>query len=203
MTTSPLLARRDIPLKERVQKAIAIVIVFAAIEACVWSLTGASLESDRNLLLAIGLVASIGIGLATFFLLKKHESAISKEDMLLLRARIDDDRQGRSWFSRIGFNTRRFLAGIIILAGALIVLAGLGILAVQIYGYLRFGKWESWSFLHFASPYLSWLGNPQSWLGLHKIVKNLMDIMPLSLALLLSGWFVAGFGSGIKQRLVR
>lgn len=198
MTTSPLLARRDIALKERLQKALAAVAAAGAVVASIWFTTDASRATDRGLLFGIGLVALTGTGVAIFFLFKKQESAKSKEQMLLLRARIDDDREGRSWLSRIGFNTKRFLAGTIVLLGALIVLAGLGVLALQIYGYLRFGRWESYSLLEFVAPYLPWLRSPHSWLGLHKIVMNVFNILPVSLALLLPGLLVAGFGSAIK-----
>lgn len=198
MTTSPLLARRDIALKERLQKALAAVAAAGAVVASIWFTTDASRATDRGLLFGIGLVALTGTGVAIFFLFKKQESAKSKEQMLLLRARIDDDREGRSWLSRIGFNTKRFLAGTIVLLGALIVLAGLGVLALQIYGYLRFGRWESYALLEFVAPYLPWLRSPHSWLGLHKIVMNVFNILPVSLALLLPGLLVAGFGSAIK-----
>lgn len=198
MTTSPLLARRDIALKERLQKALAAVAAAGAVVASIWFTTDASRATDRGLLFGIGLVALTGTGVAIFFLFKKQESAKSKEQMLLLRARIDDDREDRSWLSRIGFNTKRFLAGTIVLLGALIVLAGLGVLALQIYGYLRFGRWESYALLEFVAPYLPWLRSPHSWLGLHKIVMNVFNILPVSLALLLPGLLVAGFGSAIK-----
>lgn len=69
------------------------------------------------------------------------------------------------------------------------VLSALGILGYQIYFYLRFGYWLSFSVV----TALGWLGtewalNPKQWLGLHEI----FDWVPLSVACfafgLISSW---------------
>ena len=57
MTTSPLLARREISLKERLQKALAAVVAAPAVVACIWFTTDASTAAERGLFLAIVLVA--------------------------------------------------------------------------------------------------------------------------------------------------
>lgn len=85
--------------------------------------------------------------------------------------------------------------------GVLIALAGFGVLCLQIFGYMKTGDWKSVSTLSVASLQFSWLKNPQSWFGLHDIVSNLLGILPLSLALVMLGWLVAGFGSALRQRV--
>ena len=203
MDTSPVLARRVISLKERLQKALAALLVTAAAVAGAWLYTGASLDSGLPYLVAFGLAASLGLSISTYFFFKKEEDAHTKEDSRFVRRRIEDDRQGRSWLTRMGYNTRRFLGGLIVLIGLLVALAGLGVLGLQIYGYLKIGEWKSVSLLSVAAPQLPWLNNPQSWLGLHAIVRDVLDIMPLSLALVLVGWLIAGSGSALRERIAK
>lgn len=203
METSPLLARRVIPRTERLQKALAVLLVTIVAVVAAWTLMGSSLEVKPAYLIALGIVAMSGLSLSAYFWFKKEEAASSKQEGRFVRRRIDDDRQGRGWTSRIGYNTRRFLGGLVVLAGALIVLAGLGVLGLQIFGYLKVGKWQSVSLLGIASPYFPWLINPQSWFGLHDIATDALGLMPLSLALVLIGWLVAGFGSALRDRAAR
>jgi hypothetical protein len=203
MDTSPVLARRVISLKERLQKALAALLVTATAVAGAWLYTGASLDSGLPYLVAFGLAASLGLSISTYFFFKKEEDAHTKEDSRFVRRRIEDDRKGRSWLTRMGYNTRRFLGGLIVLIGLLVALAGLGVLGLQIYGYLKIGEWKSVSLLSVAAPQLPWLNNPQSWLGLHAIVRNVLDIMPLSLALVLVGWLIAGSGSALRERIAK
>lgn len=200
METNPLLARRVIPRKERLQKALLTLVLTIAIAAGAWFVTGASLASGIPHLAALGAVAVTGTSLAGYFWFKKHETATTKEDKRSVRHRIDDDRQGRSWISRLGYNIRRFLAGIVVVAGVLIALIGLGVLAVQVFGYLKTGDWKSMSTLSVASPYFPWLYDPQSWFGLNAIVRDMLGLLPLSVALIILGWLVAGIGSALRQR---
>ncbi|MCP4299456.1 MAG: hypothetical protein GY783_02620 [Gammaproteobacteria bacterium] len=203
METSPLLARRVIPRKERLQKALVILLVTAVAVAGAWVFTDVSLNSDPLSLIAIGSVAVVGLSISAYFWFKKEEGASTKEDSRFVRRRIDDDRQGRGWISRLGYNAKRILSGIVVLAGGLFVLAGLGVLGLQVFGYLKVGEWRPVSLLGVASPYIPWLNNPQSWFGLHDIVRNALGIMPLSLALILVGWLIAGFGAALRERATR
>lgn len=203
METSPLLARRVIPWKERLQKSLVVLLLTATGVAAAWVFTGASLHSDPRYLLALGTIALLGVSLSTYFWFRKEEGGTSKEDSRSVRSRIDDDRQGRGWVSRLGYNSKRFLSGIVVLTGLMIALAGLGVLGLQVFGYLKTGGWKSVSTLSVLSPYFPWLDNPLSWFGLNDIVRNMLGLLPLSLALVVLGWLVAGFGSALRQRVSR
>lgn len=201
MDTNPLLARRAIPRKERLQKALVVLLLTVLAVASAWVFTDGSLDNDPVYLFAIGIVALLGACASAYFWFRKEETAHTKEDSRLAKRRIEDDREGRGWIGRVGYNTRRFLSGIIVFVGILFVVAGLGVLGLQIYGYLKIGEWGSVSLLAVASPYLPWLNNPQSWFGLHHIVRDVLGFMPLSLALILVGWLIAGFGSALRERI--
>jgi hypothetical protein len=203
METSPVLARRVIPLKERLEKALAALLVTAIAVAGAWLYTGVSLDSNPVYLGAFGLGALLGVSIAIYFFFKKEEGAHTKEHGRFVRRRIEDERTGRSWLSRIGYNIRRFLSGLVVLIGILVALSGLGVLGLQIFGYLKIGDWKRVSLLSVVSPQWPWLNNPQSWFGLNNIVKDAFDIMPLSLTLILIGWFIAGFGSALRERIAK
>lgn len=203
MRTNPLLAKREIPVKERLQKALIVLVVTALIVAAIWVISDVSLHKDRGYLFAIGLLTLSGLLLASFFWFKKDEAAKTKEESRFLRHRIDDDRQGRGWTSRIVFNTRRILAGIIVFIGGLFVLAGLAVLGLQIFAYLKLGDWKPVPVLELVSPHIPWLRNPQSWFGLHNIISDALDFVPVSLLLFLAGWLIAGFGSALRERVRR
>jgi len=201
MDTNPLLARRAISRKERLQKSLSCLFVTALAVSVVWVFAGGFLEGEPVYLIVTGSVALLGLCFSAYFWFKKEEVAHNREVSRFIKRRIEDDRAGRSWISRIGYNTRRLLCGIIVFVGVLSILAGLGVLGIQIYGYLRFGEWESVSVLWTASPYWPWLKNPQTWFGLHRIVRDAFGIMPLSLAFVLVGWLIAGFGSALRERV--
>ena len=203
METSPLLARRVIPWKERLQKSLVVLLLTAVAVAGAWIFTGASLDTDPRYLFALGAVALSGLSLSVYFWFKKEEGATTKEDSRSVRSRIDDDRQGRGWASRLGYNIKRFLSAIVVLTGLLIALAGLGVLGLQVFAYLKTGGWKSVSTLSVAAPYFPWLNNPQSWFGLNDIVRGMLGLLPLSLALVVPGLLIAGFGSALRQRASR
>lgn len=203
MPTNPTLARREIPGRERLQKALAMLFVTAIAVAGGWLLTGASLQSDPAHLGGIAAVALAGLVAAAWFGLRKYEAGRDKDGSRAIRERIHDDRSGRSWIGRIGFNTRRLLCGIIVFAGVLVALGGIGVLGFQGYGFLKTGDWPSMSMLRVAYPYVEWLRDPQSWYGLHKIASGFLAIVPAWLALIVTGWLVAGFGSALRGRVRR
>lgn len=203
METSPLLARRVIPWKERLQKSLVTLLLTATVVAVAWVFTDASPDTDPRHLFALGAVALLGLSLSAYFWFKKEEGATSKEGSRAVRSRIDDDRRGRGWFNRLGYNVKRFLSGFVVLTGLLVALAGLGVLGLQVFAYLKTGGWKSVSTLSVLSPYFPWLNNPQSWFGLHDIVRDMLGLLPLSLALVVLGWLIAGFGSALRQRASR
>lgn len=95
------------------------------------------------------------------------------------------------------------MSGLVVLIGILVALSGLGVLGLQVFGYLKIGEWKPVSLFSVVSPLWPWLNNPQSWFGLNKIVKDALGIMPLSLTLILIGWFIAGFGSALRERIAK
>lgn len=201
MDTNPLLARRAISRKERLQKALSCLLVTALAVAFAWVFTGGFFDGEPVYLIVTGSVTLLGLCFSAYFWLKKEEIAHTREASRFIKRRIEDDRAGRSWIGRIEYNTRRFLSGIIVFVGILSILAGLGVLGLQIYGYLKFGEWESVSVLATASPYWPWLNNPQTWFGLNKIVRDVCGLMPLSLSFVLVGWLIAGFGSALREHV--
>ena len=203
METNPLLARRIIPVRERLQKALAVLFLTALILAAVWFLADGSLERDVTYIASMAGAALVGLCGAAYFWFRKEEVPRTKEQGKAIRERIEDDRKGSGWIARLGYNTRRFLAGIVVVAGLLTAVAGLGVLGVQVYRYLRFGAWDSYSLLEFVAPYCPWFQDPESWFGLHRIVTKLFALVPVSLALILLGWLIAGFGSALRQRVRR
>lgn len=203
METNPLLARRVIPGKERAQKALVVLLLTAALVGGGWYATDASPDSDVRLLAALAGAALLGLCLALYFGLHKYETARSKEDSQAIRERIADDRSGAGWLGRFGYALRRFVFGIVILAGLLVALAGLGILGWQVVDYLQSGEWHSRSALAALYQYVPWLRDPQSWHGLYKLVRQFLALLPLSLVLILAGWLIAGLGSALRGRVKR
>lgn len=203
MDTSPLLARRVISLKERLQKALAMLLATAALVGGAWYLSGATLDSDVRLLAALIGTSVLGLGLTLYFAFRKHEVGRSKQDNEAIRQRIADDRAGSSWVGRIGLGVRRFIYGIVVLSGILIAVSGFGLFGVQAFAYLRTGAWHSISVLAALRPYAAWLQDPQSWLGLHAIASQFLGLLPASLALIVCGWMIAGLGSGLRDKAKR
>ena len=71
--------------------------------------------------------------------------------------------------------------------GGLSFLTGIGVIAFQILAWLLNGQWIKFSLLilfAFLFPELilrnSWLNNPQSWIGLHKVIVWILEMVPLS-----------------------
>lgn len=203
MDTNPLLARRVISLKERLQKSLLVLLLTAVAVGGVWVYAGASRDIAARFALLMAAAAALGLIVSALFLFKKYESAQTKEEARFVRRRIDDDREGSGWLGRITYSIKRFATGVVVAAGLLITLGGVGVLALQVYGYLKTGVWQSVSLLSVAVAYVPWLSNPQSWFGLHVIVRRAAGLMPLSLALVLLGWMTAGFGSALRQRVAR
>lgn len=74
--------------------------------------------------------------------------------------------------------------------GVTLILAGIGIFGFQIFIYLKSGQWIELPLLMVAfwpSEFVSWLYNPNSWIGLQKIIYGALELIPLSLFLVLVG----------------
>lgn len=75
----------------------------------------------------------------------------------------------------------------------LLLLAGVGLLGFQVYGWLRGGTWTSLSVLAILAKYfpgsslMQWLGAPDTGQGLQKFARTFFGCCPLSLILMVSG----------------
>ena len=65
---------------------------------------------------------------------------MDKDRARMIRMRIDDDRSGRHWTSRLGLQTKLFLGRAVMLAGIATVLFGVFVLGKQIYVWWRTGS---------------------------------------------------------------
>lgn len=78
-------------------------------------------------------------------------------------------------------------------------LGGPALFIYQVYFYLRFGEWSSFSLISVLSELDSrpghWALNPESWVGLHYI----LDFIPLSLVLFFTGAFLGGYLFGLAD----
>ncbi len=81
--------------------------------------------------------------------------------------------------------------------GVLLILAGFLIIGFQIFLYLKNGEWIKLPLLYLVAfgpdNFVSWLDNPTSWLGLHKIVYGILDFIPVSLFSMLVGWAMTAY----------
>jgi hypothetical protein len=93
-----------------------------------------------------------------------------------------------------------FVSGLISFTGflgGLIFMTGLGLLGYQSFLWLQDGFWTEFplfavfNFLFENTSLHQWLIQPQSWLGLQKLITWLLDSIPLSLALIIPGFSIA------------
>ena len=100
----------------------------------------------------------------------------------------------------------------IMFVGGLVVFGGLGILIYQSFLWLQEGVWSgipmlsAFNYFFQGTALHGWVDAPQSWLGLHEMVKWCLLNIPLSLVLIVDGlaviFFVAAFMTfGLSFRL--
>ena len=200
MDTNPLLARRVIPLGERLQKAFAMLLVTAAVVGGAVYFGGLTLDSDPRLLAGLLLASITGVAATLYLAFKKNETGRSKEESQAIRRRIRDDRGGTHWVTRLPRGLWRFSWGAVLVLGILVSLAGLGVLAWQAVGYLQTGSWPRMSVFAVLAPHLPWLTHPESWLGLHALVTKGARLLPIWVLLLVCGWFIGGVGAALRGK---
>ena len=97
-------------------------------------------------------------------------------------------------------------AGILLsfgLFGDLILLIGLGILAYQCFLWLQNGVWTEYdlfsvfNYVFENTEVHQWMINPESWLGLQKLLMWFLETIPVSLALMVPGFSIAISAIGI------
>ena len=88
-------------------------------------------------------------------------------------------------------------------AGALVALAGIGVIGFQVYYFLWNGTWVPASMLEllpiFPAKLAAWIRSPDSWFGMQKIVYGLLDAMPLSLFALIVGGMMMSFDAEVSR----
>ena len=97
-------------------------------------------------------------------------------------------------------------AGILLsigLFGDLILLIGLGVLVYQCFLWLQNGVWTEYDLLSVFNYVFEntevhqWIINPESWIGMQKLLLWILEAMPVSLALMVPGFSIAILAIGI------
>ncbi len=89
-----------------------------------------------------------------------------------------------------------FFAGTMLSIGAfggMIVIAGIGLLSYQSFLWLQSGVWTEYpmlavfNFLFENTPLHQWIINPESWVGMQKLILWFLETIPVSIALMVPG----------------
>jgi len=97
-------------------------------------------------------------------------------------------------------------AGILLsigLFGDLILILGLGVLAYQSFLWLQNGIWTEYHLFSVFNYFFEnteihqWMTNPESWIGMQKLLLWLLESIPVSLALMVPGFSIAVSAAGI------
>jgi len=70
--------------------------------------------------------------------------------------------------------------------GYILALSGIGIWVYQLYYWLKYAEWKSFSLLwplSLGSDYQDWIFYPTKWIGFHKV----LDFIPLSIVVIVIG----------------
>ncbi len=81
-----------------------------------------------------------------------------------------------------------FIYGTVYFTGIIMVFCSFGLPCYQIYMYFRHGFWKSYSitwlifeiFPDISPKFIHWLTNPTDWLGAHKILVFIFNLIPIS-----------------------
>ena len=97
-------------------------------------------------------------------------------------------------------------AGILLsigLFGDLILLIGLGVLGYQCFLWLQNGVWTEYDLLSVFNYVFEntevhqWIINPESWIGMQKLLLWILEVIPVSMALMVPGFSIAISAMGI------
>jgi hypothetical protein len=87
--------------------------------------------------------------------------------------------------------------------GGMILLAGIGLLSYQSLLWLQSGVWTEYpmltvfNFLFENTPLHQWIVNPESWIGVQKLLLWFLESIPVSLALMVPGFSITIMAGGI------
>lgn len=198
METNPLLAHRVIPLRERVEKTIVAVVVYASVLGGLYWYHGEIPERfSREFFIAAG----VSIFLFSYVILSmfKHERATDKQRVRMIRMRIDDDRSGRHWTSRIGLHVQLSIGRVVMLVGIAMILFGLYVFGKQVYVWATAKAWVPASTLQYIRPYIDWLFTKDIWIAGQKAVIWLLHRVHVSVPLGLLGALLAAQGARFME----
>ena len=199
METNPLLAHRVIPQRERVEKTVVAVVVYLAVMGGLYRYHGELPErfsGEFFVAIAVSIVLLAFVIQSAF----KHEKATDRDRARMIRMRIDDDRSGRHWSSRIGMNARVLLGRIVMLFGIALVIAGLFVLGKQVYVWVMTDTWVPASTLQFVRPWVDWLFTKDIWVPGQRALIRALDWLHVSVPLGLIGVLLAGRGASFIER---
>ena len=86
--------------------------------------------------------------------------------------------------------------------GGIILVAGMGLLIYQVFIWLQSGVWNCLLYTSDAADDTEntaihqWLMNPESWIGIQKLLLWLLETTPVSLALMVPGFSIAVTAAG-------
>ena len=86
--------------------------------------------------------------------------------------------------------------------GGMILIAGMGLLSYQSFIWLQSGVWNEYpmltvfNFIFENTAIHQWLMNPESWIGIQKLLLWLLETTPVSLALMVPGFSIAVTAAG-------
>jgi len=87
--------------------------------------------------------------------------------------------------------------------GGMILLAGIGLLSYQSLLWLQSGVWTEYpllavfNFLFENTALHQWIVNPESWIGMQKMLLWILESIPVSLALMVPGFSITIMAGGI------
>lgn len=139
---------------------------------------------------ALWLLPFFGIGLWVSF----HYWRTTEVKKPTLEVAQKKEEEGKLENQKIAREWGKIVSGL----GVLVVLAGFVIVGWQIFTYLKHGEWVELPLLILAAlgpeKFVSWLANPSSWLGLHKLLYGFLKFFPVSLFTVLVGAAMVVYG---------
>ncbi len=181
MATNRLMAEREISSRERLQKTVAAVLVYAVGAGALWYINGGWPRQLSPVVIAALAASIVWVAYIVKFATATRETASSKEGIRLVRMRIADDRAGKTWVSRIGLNAKLLLLKLVFVAGLAIAAGGLYILGKQVYTFATRKIWVPVAILEYVRPYVDWLFTKDIWIDGQRAV------------ILALNWLSAGF----------